>query len=289
MTINKNNLDKVRTKLEQYYSGINDPRPDLQAGAGEYEDVPTPPDKEFKTSISLEDIEETIPEPVIKTKKGKNVLRDPVDPEDTKIKDIEMFDKKGNEIKDWENDIEDLDRSEEEETVNDLDENMLFEQEDEDENDMGKIAQDNMGEQNPESGVDPNIDPNQQNPDPNAMMGGMGQDQNGMMGGGFGQEPALSAENVGKVFELKKIYSRLLSIESQLSFSSDTILLKLRKFISKGIELFETVISNIDSYRNEIDNIIIMYYDFLKEVYQIMKKYYLIQKKEDKKKEKENK
>ena len=250
-------------------------------------------------------------DPVIKTKKGKNVLRQPVDPEDTEIKDVEMFDKKGKEIEDWDDDIKDLDRSEPEETVNDLDENIIFEQDEDDKNGLGKIAQDNMGEQNPATGENPNIDPTQQAPDPNAMMGGapaqagMGQDPNAMMagnpgmigqdpnamamgmGGAYAPAPELTAQNVGKVFELKKIYSRLLSIESQLSFSSDHILLKLRKLISDAIELFETVISNIGSYREEIDGIIIMYYEFLTQVYDIMKRYYKI--KERDKKEMKNK
>jgi len=344
MKVNKKSLEKVLLKLEQYYSNINEPKP--SDGAESEVDVPNVlDDKEFKTSLPLEDIE--IQEPIVKTKKGKNVLGDPVKPDDAGIKDIEVFDKSGNEINDLEvDDIHDLDKSEPEETVNDLDdvseecetpgnkirskkqgkgkgrgkgkgpiglpnnENRIFEQdekEDEDENEMGKIAQDNMGEQNPASGEDPNIDPNTEKPDPNAMMGGdqdfdiggekpdatgmMGgqQDPNAMMGGDMGalggmEPPALSAEQVGKVFELKKIYTRLLSIESQLSFSSDIILLKLRKFISKAIELFETVISNIESYRKEIDDIIIIYYEFLKEVYSIMKRYYKIKEREDKKK-----
>ena len=346
MKSNKNNLDKVLARLEQYYSGINDPRPVRGAGAGAELDVPNAPDdKGFITSLPLEavpgstlqkgkkaamsalnaatyviDNKEIPKDPVIKTKKGKNVLRQPVDPEDTEIKDVEMFDKKGKEIEDWDDDIKDLDRSEPEETVNDLDENIIFEKDDE--NGLGKIAQDNMGEQNPATGENPNIDPTQQAPDPNAMMGGapaqagMGQDPNAMMagnpgmigqdpnammagnpgmigqdpnamamgmGGAYAPAPELTAQNVGKVFELKKIYSRLLSIESQLSFSSDHILLKLRKLISDAIELFETVISNIGSYREEIDGIIIMYYEFLTQVYDIMKRYYKIKEREDKK------
>lgn len=286
-----NNMNKVLSRLEQYYSNITEPRPQNTDTAAE--DVPNiTNDKPFKTTVPLEDTE--IPNPVIKTKKGKNVLVDPVPPEDNQIKDVEVFDKKGNELEDEEVEniryttFDDL-YNDKEDTVEDLDENILFEQEDEDENGMKNLAQDNMGDQNPASGTDPNIDPNAQEPDPNGMMGadpsGMGMTQD-PMGLGMGVEEPLSAENVGRVFELKKIYSRLLSIESQLSFSSDVILLKLRKFISKAIELFETLISNIDSFRNEIDGIIVIYYDFLKQVYLILKKYYKIKEKEDKKQNK---
>lgn len=349
MKSNKKNLQNVITKLEQYYSNINEPSP--FRGIEADEDLPNIiNDKEYKTTVPLEDIIEPtdVKQPIIKTKKGKDVLIEPATSKDNQIKDVELFDKKGNEIEDWENDIQDLDRSEPEETVNDFDEDdiidekcktpgnkirskgkgrglargkgkgpigkpsnesRILEQEDEeDENNMGKLAQDNMGEQNPSSGQDPNIDPNETNPDPNNMMGGQNPNQNammgqpgvnsmGMMGGqdpmmdpyGGMQEPRLSAENVGRVFELKKIYSRLLSIESQLSFSKDLILLRLRKFITKATELFETVISNISSYRRELDGIIIMYYHFLRDVYSIMDRYYKIKEREDKQEKNKNK
>lgn len=280
-------LKKVYDIMEQYYASINEPRAMEKTTTV---DVPyVDNDREFKTQLPLEDLD--IKEPVIKTKKGKNVLRDPVPEDDNKIEDIDFFDKKGNEID--EDDIDDIHSSKfddlynsKDDTVEDLDESFLFEQ-NEDEENM------NMGEQNPNSGVDPNIDPNEEPPDPIEMTGGdqnqqFGQDQMGGMDMGMGgmgaggmEQPTLSAENVGKVFELKKIYSRLLSIESQLSFSTDLVLLKLRKFISKAIELFETVISNIASYRKEIDGIIVLFYAFLKQVYSIMKRYYKIR--EDKK------
>lgn len=290
--IKKEVLDLIFLKLEQYYSTMNDPRPENDTIEID-NDVPNVlDDRQFNTFVPLEDKE--IPNPVIKTKKGKNVFSDPVEPEDSEIEDIYVFDRKGNEIdsKDVKfANFDDLYNINSKEKVSDLDENFLFEQEDEDENEMGKIAQDNMGEQNPESGMDPNmgqdpsqlmsgnnypqnqqmVDPSMQGQDPSMGMGGMGM-----------QPPELSAENVGRVFELKKIYARLLSIDSQLSFSSDSILLKLRRFINKAIELFETVISNIESYRKNIDQIIVMYYQFLEDVYSIMKRYYQSKEKKDK-------
>jgi len=287
--LNKN----VLTKLEQlYYSSNQDfTKPQLP---GSIQDVPNLDDnKEYKTQIEIPAAttdsipvspvkkEDVFEEPEIKTKKGKNILREPPD-EDSKPEDVEVFDKKGKEI-----DLDTLDTTELKEMISVL-EDSLFEQEDEkpseeekDENNMGEIAQDNMGEQNPATGVDPNIDPTQTQPDPNTMMGGT--DPNAMMGGGFGEPPAKTAEEVGKIFELKKIYSRLLAIESQLSFSSEIVLLKLRKFISQAIELFETLISNVDTFKDEIDDIIVMYYEFLEQVYDIMKRFYKIKQKEEKK------
>ena len=258
----------VLTKLEQYYTNINEPN----KSADKYEDLPNIiDDKEYKTFIPLEfDFD-----PEIRTKKGKNVLRDPVDPEDIKINDVEFFDKQGNEIDDL------------------IDEILFLEQdevEEEDENGMGSLAKGNSNpdenipaEQNPN--VNQNIEP-LPNQNPADITGGMS-DPNMGMGGiglpGMETEPPKTAELIGRIFELKKIYSRLLSIESQLSFSPDIILLKLRRFITQSIELFETVISNMTQFRDQIDEIIIMYYEFLESVYLIMKKYYKMKNQKDKK------
>jgi hypothetical protein len=298
--------DELILKLEQlYYTSINDIR---ASNNGAYPDVPNIVDnQEYKTNVPMPGISEEIEDPEIKTKKGKNVLREPPpNPEDNKIEDIEMFDKKGNEIENWENDLEDLDRSEEEEKIQDLDDDIIIEEakeeipkieeekapkakkekvpKEEDNNGMSDIANTNMAEQNPESGVDPNIDPNQVQPDPSGLMGGTDPNIDPMTG-----EQKLTADQVGKIFELKKIYSRLLAIESQLSFSADIVLVKLRKFITQSIELFETVISNIDAFRENIDKIIVLYYEFLEEIYDIMKRYYKIKQREEEEKGKGNK
>ena len=94
-------------------------------------------------------------------------------------------------------------------------------------------------------------------------------DMGGDMGmGGFGQEeePKTTSE-LGRIYELKKIYTRLTSIESYLAHESDDTLLKIRTTVSQGIELFEVVASNFDSYKGNLDEIIITFYKFLAEVY----------------------
>ena len=264
-------------KLEQLYnSSLTEP----EGGSGwadeREDDVPYGPqqhDRPYKTFVGFPPFSEEIEEPEIKTKKGKNILREPpgdpdAEPEDV---DIDLYDDEGNEIE----------------------ESLVFEQTpEEDENNMGALAQANMNEPNTETGVDPNTaDPTQQPNDQAAMMGGAQQgtatayDPTGGMGmaGGMGYEQPKTADEIGKTYELKKIYSRLLSIDSQLSFSSDVILLKLRKFISKAIELFEILIANESSFKDEIDDIIIKYYEFLSQVYSIIKRFYEIKQKEDNK------
>ena len=90
----------------------------------------------------------------------------------------------------------------------------------------------------------------------------------------LGEEGESSPEEIGRVFELKKIYSRLTSIESYLSDSSDLTLLKLRNYVSQAIELFEILIANIKSFMVNIDEIIIIYYKFIEIIYGLLNKYY---------------
>ncbi len=98
----------------------------------------------------------------------------------------------------------------------------------------------------------------------------------------LGEEEPKNPSEIGRVYELKKIYSRLISIESYLSTSSDITLLNLRNFISQAIDLFETLASNLDSYQDKLNEIIIMFYKFINIVYILLKQYY-------EKKDKENK
>ena len=87
-------------------------------------------------------------------------------------------------------------------------------------------------------------------------------------------------KNLGRIYELKKIYSRLTSLESYLASESIPILSKLRSFVSKAIEIFETIVSNFSSFSEQIDKIIIIYYKFLKKIYSVVRNYYKQQAKE---------
>lgn len=263
MKLNK----KILNILEQYYSSLDHFRdPDTNFGL----DVPNiSSDREYRTHFSL--IEDNI-EPVIKTKKGKTVLREPpnTEPDENKLINIKMYDDEGKRVKNWDSKLKDLDKTEKEEMVNVIDEDFEKDQMEEDDNEMGELAKPNFGEENPN--YNQNLNQN-----PNLGMQTLGSNMDGMTG--MGMSPMVgyekkTSEEIGRIFELKKIYSRLLSIESQLSFSSDIILQKLRKFVSDAVELFETLIHNFNSFKKEIDSIIILYYKFLDEVYIIIKNYY---------------
>jgi hypothetical protein len=169
-----------------------------------------------------------------------------------------------------------------------------LEEEDEDPEEDGTTQQNGQTQTDPnaEAGAaevgDPNNpDPNTVNPnDPNAgmtgNMAGMGGDQGNIdpMTG----MPEKSDKEIGRIYELKKIFSRLVSIESYLSVSSDENILLLRNYVVKAIELFKMLIDNVNSFQDKIDEIIIMFYQFLKRVYIILKKYYDYLQKQDKKK-----
>jgi hypothetical protein len=121
------------------------------------------------------------------------------------------------------------------------------------------------------TGMDPSMGGMGGGMDPNAM--GMTDPSMGGAAGMVPPGPPLSYNEVTRVYELKKIHSRLVSIDSYLSTILDSKLTKMRAYISKSIDLFNTVISNFGLFRDRIDGIIIGYYGFLKEIYDYLKEY----------------
>ncbi len=112
-----------------------------------------------------------------------------------------------------------------------------------------------------------------------AEVGGeIGGEIGGEMGGlgGFGEEEkqTLTSSEIGKVYELKKIYSRLTSLESHLSSTTDVSLLTMRGMVAQSMDLFETVIVNFEQYKEQINEIIVMFYKFLDLTYEILRSYY---------------
>ena len=137
-----------------------------------------------------------------------------------------------------------------------------------------KVADEVPQEGPPEGGEEiPPPEGGEEVPEEPGMEGEMPGGEEGMAGMG-GEEPLKTPSELGRIYELKKIYTRLTTIESYLSSSSDPPLLRIRLLVSKAIELFEILASNIPSYRppkappERVDEIIIMYYKFLKQVYE---------------------
>ena len=105
----------------------------------------------------------------------------------------------------------------------------------------------------------------------------------GLAGGipGMEEEEKMTSTEIGRVYELKKIYSRLTSVEAYLTEATDQSLIDLRKYVSHAINLFEVVISNIEQYKEKIDPIIVTYYEFVDQTYETLRKFYQVQAKEE--------
>ena len=88
----------------------------------------------------------------------------------------------------------------------------------------------------------------------------------------YGEE-VLTIEDLGKRYELKRIYSRLVVLNNHLSVSTDKDILKVRNQVVDAIEMFGLVVKNIDLYEDRINEIIIGYYRFILSVYRYIKQY----------------
>ena len=118
-------------------------------------------------------------------------------------------------------------------------------------------------------GPPPSGDPSMYGMDP-SMAGG----DPSMMGMGMEMPGPADAGEVGRIYELKKIYSRLVSMQSYLAGTTDVNLIKLRNYVSNTMDLFRTLISNIALYKDRIDEIIVVFYKVVDNVYVILSKYY---------------
>ncbi len=98
-----------------------------------------------------------------------------------------------------------------------------------------------------------------------AGMGGMGEEE---------KEGPETREEAGQIYELKKIYSRLVAIEQHLNTATEDKLIEIRKYVAQSIELFQMLISNFDLYKEKIDDITITYYKFIDFVYDLLSKHY---------------
>ncbi|GIU69103.1 MAG: hypothetical protein KatS3mg002_0339 [Candidatus Woesearchaeota archaeon] len=93
--------------------------------------------------------------------------------------------------------------------------------------------------------------------------------------GGFGDSGEENdSETLGRVYELKKIYNKLLIISDFLSDETDEFLIKLKQYTNRALDLFNIVISNINQFKDKLDDIIVQYYVFIKKVFYIIKKVY---------------
>jgi len=75
-------------------------------------------------------------------------------------------------------------------------------------------------------------------------------------------EEPMEFTDIGKVFVLKKIYAKLLSIDNLLKNYTDDKFVSLKKDVEEVIDMFHTVVSNIDKVKEDLDNYIKLFQDF---------------------------
>jgi hypothetical protein len=95
-----------------------------------------------------------------------------------------------------------------------------------------------------------------------------------------GEEPPKDPSELGRTYEMKKIYARLISMNEYLSDEMSPKIMKTKTNIAKAIDLFAVIGANPDSYKDRIDEIIIGYYKFLEAAYRRVKAFYKAEAKE---------
>ena len=128
--------------------------------------------------------------------------------------------------------------------------------------------------------IDPNtgmpMDPNQQQDDPLLglgdksappdPMGGMGGGMDPMTGMPTPPQPSTVYTAIGRAYKLKQIFDYLLKIKKYLrdNTSSETNLEGLYDEVHQAYEMFRVVINNLKIYKDQIDDLIIKYYELIK-------------------------
>lgn len=89
-----------------------------------------------------------------------------------------------------------------------------------------------------------------------------------------GEEPPKDPNELGRTYEMKKIYARLVSMNEYLADERSPKIVKTKTSIAKAIDLFAVIGANPESYKEKIDEIIVSYYKFLEAAYRRVKAFY---------------
>lgn len=96
----------------------------------------------------------------------------------------------------------------------------------------------------------------------------------GQMPGMPGQEEPKTPGELGRTYEMKKIYARLVAMNEYLAEENSAKILKTKQTIGRAIDLFAVIGANPNSYKDKIDEIIVSYYKFLEAAYKKIKTFY---------------
>ena len=104
---------------------------------------------------------------------------------------------------------------------------------------------------------------------------GMDQMNQGMASPDDPENPRVELPDIIKKFEMKKIHSKLNSIDNFLynnnNFSDEMI--RVQKNVNTAIELFDFVVENLSIYRENLDKIIEIFNKFIDQIITLLNKY----------------
>jgi hypothetical protein len=262
-------IDKLQQMLDLQYEATRD----------DMIDVPYVDDDEYKTNRSFGEQEE------IEEAKDEDEKEDAPPEEDEAAPEEEIPDEGGDELAGAEGDPEDVPPADATTPGDEGGEELAGEEDPADvpapeEGNPDVPTEEDPTEADPTAGAeDPALAGGEEGGDMAGDMAGaeggdMGADMGGDMGGMGGEPEPMSPKQVGRAYELKKIYSRMISLEKYLTDSTEPHLIELRGYVSNALDLFRTVTTNFETYKDKADDIIVTFYKFLKEAYTILKKYY---------------
>lgn len=128
-----------------------------------------------------------------------------------------------------------------------------------------------QGQIDPMTGMPQQSDPNDplqgfgdetETSDPYGMGGGNIDPMTGMPMEGGDKKPSA----LGRVYMLKKIYHRLYALDRILSTMPDEEITELRSTVEESFEIFRMICNNLKTYKDKIDEIIIGYYQLIRDI-----------------------
>jgi len=133
-------------------------------------------------------------------------------------------------------------------------------------------------DQIPQDGMDPAMAQQGAMDPAMAQQGAMDPAMGGMdpMMGGYGgmEEEVKTATELGRIYELKKIYNRLYILNKFLNRSSDPELNDMRRMTGDAFEIYKMISGNLKSYTNSMDDIIKHYYSFISSLVLDLEEFY---------------
>lgn len=78
--------------------------------------------------------------------------------------------------------------------------------------------------------------------------------------------------SLGRIYELKKIYSKLLSISKLLNIRSNVKYSELETEVDEALDMFHIISLNLDKFQPKIDTIIVEFYRFIKKALEELEK-----------------